>query len=338
MGLLILTIAVLMMCVAIRIYSLRKELESSRNAYRFLLKENEKLKEDKEFWKKQEQKKSDYYYEELEKKHKLVDSIKEYKKTIWDLEEKNRDLKHKVWESDNAAREAEFKVMDLERETMNLERKVKTLESTNDQLMDKIINHLKTKEIITSNKTTTTEAETLKIKAEALKAKIEALKVKKTNMEILEEIRKERANKITKLANSSVNWQTINKHGFSVNKMYESNPNYDPRLNNNKLTKTHEYKVWQKDILRLMRISNIKSLKDLNVDPNKPMKIEIEFKLVKNSDTDNPVKAFVDTLVKYYGLTDDNNFYVINASRDLDCARGQEMGQGGRIRFKITNI
>jgi predicted RNase H-like nuclease (RuvC/YqgF family) len=308
MGILILTIVAITICALINIYDAKQEVKSSRNAYRLLLKENEKLKKDKEFWKKQEQKRSDYYYEELEKKHKLVDSIKEYKETIWDLEEKNRDLKHKVWESDNEARETRFKVMDLEREIMNLERKIKTLESTNDQLMDKIINHLKTKEIITSNKITTTKIETPKIKA----------------------------NEIIKSVNNSTNWQIINKHGLSVNKMYKENPYYNPfEKDSLPLTKTNEYKVWIKETLRAMEKTNIKSLRSMNVNPNKPMKLEVEFKLVRGSDTDNPLKSFIDLLVRYYGLTDDNNFVDIHISRNSVWAKDYSDGQ---IKFKISNI
>ena len=131
-------------------------------------------------------------------------------------------------------------------------------------------------------------------------------------------------------------WQVINKHGFSINKMYEANPYYNPnKTDSKKLKRTREYEEWQEQMLRQMRLAHIKSLDSMHVDPNKPMKIEIEFKLVSGSDTDNPIKSFIDTLVKYYGLKDDNNFYVINASRDLTSAINNA---NGRIRFRITNI
>ena len=124
-------------------------------------------------------------------------------------------------------------------------------------------------------------------------------------------------------------WQVINKHGFSINKMYECSSN------GKNLRCTMEYESWRIRMLHRMEMSGLKSLDDMNVDPTKPMKIEIEFKLVSGSDTDNPIKSFIDTLVKYYGLKDDNNFYVINASRDFTPARNYE---DGRIKFRITNI
>lgn len=124
-------------------------------------------------------------------------------------------------------------------------------------------------------------------------------------------------------------WQVINKHGFSINKMYECSSN------GKNLRCTMEYESWRIRMLHKMEMSGLKSLDDMNVDPTKPMKIEIEFKLVRGSDTDNPIKSFIDTLVKYYGLKDDNNFYVINASRDFTPARNYE---DGRIKFRITNI
>lgn len=124
-------------------------------------------------------------------------------------------------------------------------------------------------------------------------------------------------------------WQVINKHGFSINKMYECSSN------GKNLRCTMEYESWRIRMLHKMEMSGLKSLDDMNVDPTKPMKIEIEFKLVSGSDTDNPIKSFIDTLVKYYGLKDDNNFYVINASRDFTPARNYE---DGRIKFRITNI
>jgi hypothetical protein len=144
-------------------------------------------------------------------------------------------------------------------------------------------------------------------------------------------------NKTIKETNINTNeWQIINKHGFSINKMYEANPYYNPnKIDSKKLKRTREYEEWQEQMLRQMRLEHIKSIDSMHVDPNKPMKIEIEFKLVNGSDTDNPIKSFIDTLVKYYGLKDDNNFYVINSSRDFTPATNYA---NGRIKFRITNI
>jgi Holliday junction resolvase RusA-like endonuclease len=73
----------------------------------------------------------------------------------------------------------------------------------------------------------------------------------------------------------------------------------------------------------------------MNINPNKPMKLEVEFKLVRGSDTDNPLKSFIDLLVRYYGLTDDNNFVDIHVSRNSVWAKDYSDGQ---IKFKISNI
>jgi Holliday junction resolvase RusA-like endonuclease len=124
-------------------------------------------------------------------------------------------------------------------------------------------------------------------------------------------------------------WQVINKHGFSVNKMYTCSSD------GKRLVCSLEYESWRIRMLHVMETSKLKSLEEMNVDPNKPMKIEIEFKLVRGSDTDNPIKSFLDTLVKYYGLKDDNNFMVINVSRDFTCANSYS---DGRIKFRIENI
>ena len=152
--------------------------------------------------------------------------------------------------------------------------------------------------------------------------------VKKTEKEI--------KNNNIKTNISTNEWQVIYKHGFSFNDMYEPNPYYNPnKKDSKKLKRTKDYDIWQTNMLCKMEQSKIKSLEDMNVDPNKPMKIEVEFTLVKGSDTDNPIKSFMDTLVEYYELQDDNNFYVINASRDFSWASSKEYG---KIKFRITNI
>ncbi len=131
-------------------------------------------------------------------------------------------------------------------------------------------------------------------------------------------------------------WQVINKHGFSFNKMYKPNPNYNPDDKDSKpLKKTVDYCIWINETLKLMEQLKIKSLEEINVDPNRPMKIEVEFKLKHGCDTDNPIKAFLDVLQRYYELKDDNNFYVVNISRDFVCAKDDN---DGRIKFRITNI
>ena len=296
MGLFILTIIALIACIAINYH--KEQMQRKEDLITYMIKKESNLRDKFE--------KAEAEVKRLdEKRIELAKEFYHYRNLANELDEENK----RIW---NKYLEENMKNSALKRKNADLERENEYLKSTNDQLMDKIINHLKAKDIISNKKSTVTKiiTPTFKIKT----------------------------NEIINPVNNSTNWQTVNKHGFSINKMYEANPDYNPHLNNNKLIKTKEYKIWQRDVLKLMRCSNLKSLKELNVNPNKPMKIEINFKLVENSDTDNPIKAFIDTLVKYYGLTDDNNFYIINASRDRECARGKEMGQGGRIQFRISNI
>ena len=126
---------------------------------------------------------------------------------------------------------------------------------------------------------------------------------------------------------NTVNWQVINKHGFSVNKMYISTPSG--------LARSKAYDNWINEMLCTMRDYKIQSLRSMGINPNKPMKLEVEFKLVRGSDTDNPLKSFIDLLVRYYGLTDDNNFVDIHVSRNSVWANSYSDGQ---IKFNITNI
>ena len=128
-------------------------------------------------------------------------------------------------------------------------------------------------------------------------------------------------------------WQIINVHGFSINKMYEANPYYNPNITNSKkLRCTNEYREWSINTLSKMKTSHLKTLKEMNINPNKPMKIELEFKMVKGCDTDNPIKSFIDTLVKFYNLSDDNNFISINTTRSIAYANSYSEGT---IKFKV---
>ena len=138
------------------------------------------------------------------------------------------------------------------------------------------------------------------------------------------------SNKVTSPIKTHVQtneWQIINKHGFSVNKMYTSV--------SDKIVRSTDYNKWISDMLYAMKTNNFKSLENMGVNPNKPMKIEVEFKLVKGCDTDNPLKSFIDLLVRYYKLPDDNNFVNINVSRNPEWAKSYSDGQ---IKFKIENI
>lgn len=123
------------------------------------------------------------------------------------------------------------------------------------------------------------------------------------------------------------NWQTVNKHGFSINRMYT--------YSSNGVVRSSEYSKWISDALFVMKKANLKSLEEMNVDRNKPMRLDIEFKLMRGFDTDNPIKSFIDLLVRHYGLSDDNNFIKINVTRDLAYARSYSEGT---IKFKISNI
>ena len=247
----------------------------------------------------------------------LKEQIKQLETEVKRLDEKRIELAKEFYHYRNLANKLDDenkriwnKYLEEERKNLALERENEYLKSTNDQLMDKIINHLKAKNIISDKKSTVT-----KIVTPTPKIKV---------------------NEIINPVNNSTNWQIINKHGLSVNKMYKENPYYNPfEKDSLPLTKTNEYKVWIKEALRAMEKTNIKPLRSMNINPNKPMKLEVEFKLVRGSDTDNPLKSFIDLLVRYYGLTDDNNFVDIHVTRNPIWANSYSDGQ---IKFKITNI
>ena len=65
----------------------------------------------------------------------------------------------------------------------------------------------------------------------------------------------------------------------------------------------------------------------------KPMKIDICFGVEERYDVDNMIKSFLDTLVSYYGLKNDNGFYEINMKKEI--VKTQEEGY---IAFNIANI
>ena len=65
----------------------------------------------------------------------------------------------------------------------------------------------------------------------------------------------------------------------------------------------------------------------------KPMKIDICFGVEERYDVENMIKSFLDTLVSYYGLKNDNGFYEINMKKEI--VKTQEEGY---IAFNIANI
>ena len=137
--------------------------------------------------------------------------------------------------------------------------------------------------------------------------------------------------KVTTITEKTIkrnNWQTINHHGFSVNRMYTAIPN-------GRMARSSEYNQWIASALCEMKYKEMPSLARIGVNPNKPMKLEVEFKLVKGSDTDNPLKAFIDLLVRYYKLNDDNNFVDIHVTRNPIWANTRSEGN---IKFRVSNI
>lgn len=115
-------------------------------------------------------------------------------------------------------------------------------------------------------------------------------------------------------------WQTIKMHGFSVNSMY-----------NNHKRRSRKYNEWTDKILQEMK--QLKTLEELQLDPTQPMKIEIVFDTVRGFDIDNLVKSFLDVLVRYYKLKDDNNFVDIHLTRGSFKDNINE----GLIKFYISN-
>jgi Holliday junction resolvase RusA-like endonuclease len=239
----------------------------------------------------------------------LKEQIKQLETEVKRLDEKRIELAKEFYHYRNLANKLDDenkriwdKYIKENMENSALKRKNADLELANDQLMDKIINHLKAKDIISDKKSTVTKIATPTPKI--------------------------KANEIIKPAiNDTRNWLKIDAHGFSVNKMYTAT--------SNGLVKSFEYNSWIDKTLRTMKNSGMKSLRSMCVNPNKPMKLEVEFKLVRGSDTDNPLKSFIDLLVRYYGLTDDNNFVDIHVTRNPIWANSYS---DGKIKFKITNI
>ena len=126
----------------------------------------------------------------------------------------------------------------------------------------------------------------------------------------------------------------INIHGFSVNKMYEANPYYNPtKVGSCKLRCTNDYREWAIKTLGIMRTSHLKSLKEMNVNPNNKMKIELCFGTKANYDADNLAKSFIDTIVKFYNLPNDNNFYEINIKKEIVSDY-----KNGYIKYAISNL
>lgn len=296
MGIFLLTIVAITVCALINIYDAKKEVKSKERSIQIIVRGKMDLE------KKIKQLEETIEILKQEKKEIAIDFY-QARNSANELTDENK----RIW---NKYLEENMKNSALKRKNADLERENEYLKSTNDQLMDKIINHLKAKDIISDKKSTVTK--------------------------IVTPTPKIKTNEIIKPVNNSTNWQIINKHGLSVNKMYKENPYYNPfEKDSLPLTKTNEYKVWIKETLRAMEKTNIKSLRSINVNPNKPMKLEVEFKLVRGSDTDNPLKSFIDLLVRYYGLTDDNNFVDIHVTRNPIWANSYS---DGKIKFRITNI
>ena len=116
----------------------------------------------------------------------------------------------------------------------------------------------------------------------------------------------------------------LNKHGFSTNKMYYAR--------GNEFKRTAQYNYWADELKEEMR-KQIGNKKIFHAITNKPMKIDICFGVEERYDVDNMIKSFLDTLVSYYGLKNDNGFYEINMKKEIVKTREE-----GYIAFNITNI
>lgn len=119
-------------------------------------------------------------------------------------------------------------------------------------------------------------------------------------------------------------WLKVNMHAFSINKMYE--------YRENKVRRTKAYMKWRKELLKAMK--ELPTLKELKVDPNKPMKIEMIYDTIRNVDVQNCNKAFLDVLAEHYNMPNDNNFTRIEEIRGENFV---ETKADGAIYFRIIN-
>lgn len=120
-------------------------------------------------------------------------------------------------------------------------------------------------------------------------------------------------------------WITLNIHGFTVNNMFESTQNRKKKF-------TNDYIKWREKAFRIM--NDLPTLEEMNVDPNKPMKIEIIFHHAREYDHHNLDKSFIDVLSLHYGLRDDANFVKRYTEADDEYARTTAEGT---IQFRIMN-
>lgn len=120
-------------------------------------------------------------------------------------------------------------------------------------------------------------------------------------------------------------WITLNIHGFTVNNMFE----YGSK-GKNKFTDNYIY--WRDKAFKAME--GLPTLEEMNVDPNKPMKIEIIFHHAREYDHHNLDKSFIDVLALHYGLKDDANFIKRYTEGDTTYAKTTKEGT---IQFRITN-
>ncbi len=116
----------------------------------------------------------------------------------------------------------------------------------------------------------------------------------------------------------------LNKHGFSTNQMYYAR--------GNEFKRTAQYNFWADELKKEMR-KQIGNKKIFHATSKKPMKIDICFGVEERYDVDNMIKSFLDTLVSYYGLKNDNGFYEISMKKEI-----VETKEEGYIAFNITNI
>ena len=150
---------------------------------------------------------------------------------------------------------------------------------------------------------------------------MEQSKIKKTNNAKIIDINKK---KIAK-EEASVEYKVrLNKHGFSTNKMYYAK--------GNEFKRTAQYNYWADELKEEMR-KQIGDKKIFHATSKKPMKIDICFGVEERYDVDNMIKSFLDTLVSYYGLKNDNGFYEINMKKEIVKTKEE-----GYIAFNIANI
>jgi Holliday junction resolvase RusA-like endonuclease len=116
-------------------------------------------------------------------------------------------------------------------------------------------------------------------------------------------------------------------HGFSTNRMYETV--------NNEIHKTESYRKWRKQFNQAMDVvtKNKASKIFWNVNFKRRIKVDVCFGILPEYDVDNMIKSFLDSLVAYYNLPNDNNVFEINLKKQVVSSYKDAF-----ISFNVDNI